>query len=149
MDGWPVWLASVSRRSIVTDRLVPTGKWTPGQYREGMAILEKALHRAGDASRQRIFRMNITLCLHRALTVEEVGALPGSCPVRPVNLAGGPIEVLWETVPGSDSTKPCHNPTREPLPGEPPITDLWLPIDCQTCPPCLARKRIEEEVMTG
>lgn len=149
MGGQPVWLASVSRRSVITDRFVPVVRWTPDQMSEARHLMEQALRGVGDKSRQRRFRMNVTLCLHRALTDEEVALLPGGCAFTPVNLAGGPVEVLWETVPGGESTNPCRNPTRQPFPGEPFDPDLWLPIDCGKCPPCLARKRYEEEAIAS
>jgi hypothetical protein len=50
--------------------------------------------------------------------------------------------VLWENVPGGDSTKPCHHPYRRQLCRSPL---LWLPVDCGNCPPCRARRRVEEE----
>ncbi len=101
----------------------------------------RALDGVGDVTRQRLFRMPITLCLHRVLTDEEVAGLPGGECVTAEHLAGGPLEVLWETVPGSLSTKPCERPGRKQL--DPFRPDLWLIQECGRCPPCEARARIE------
>ncbi len=143
MNGQPVWLVSVSRKSVITDRFVPVVRWTPDQMSEARHLMEQVLRGVGDKQRQRRFRMNVTLCLHRALTDAEVAQLPGGCAFIPVNLAGGPVEVLWETEPGSDSTKPCEHPIRQPFPGEPSDPDLWLPVDCGRCAPCRARAALE------
>lgn len=147
MQGQPVWLVSVSRKSIITGRFVPVVRWTPEQMSEARTLIGDVLRGVGDRRRERLFRMNVTLCLHRALTDDEVAALPGGCAFTSVNLAGGLVEVLWESEPGSDSTKPCEVPIRQPFPGEPFDPDLWLPIDCQKCGPCRARMAIESEAM--
>ena len=140
MAGVPVFLASISQRDR-WGQLVPTGSWTPEQRAAARRRLLEALRGVGDESRQRLFRMNITLCLHRALTDEEVADLPGWWHAAPAtDLAGGPIEVLWENTPGAASTKPCRAPRRGSFPGAPP--ELWLPLDCGRCGPCLARAAV-------
>lgn len=143
MQGQPVWLASVSRTSVITGRFTPVVRWTPEQMREARSLLFGVLRGAGDRGRERLFRMNVTLCLHRALTDDEVRRLPGGCAFTPVNLAGGPVEVLWESEPGGPSTRPCEVPIRQPFPGEPADPDLWLPIDCGRCEPCRERAELE------
>lgn len=141
MGGQPVWLASISRKSRTTGRTLPTSLWTRESILEAGELLQRVLGPTGDLSRQRLFRMNITLCLHRALTDEEVDALPRYFHQDPpVDLAGGPVETLWETVPGELTVKPCHTPTRQLL--DPYNTLLWLPIDCGECPPCVAREEL-------
>lgn len=142
MDGVPVYLASLSRRSALTGRPIATGLWMAETRERSADILRDVVGPLGDPGRERLFRMNVTLCLHRALTDAEVAALPPSFrDAPPLDVAGGPIEVLRETVPGRPSTRPCERPSRESLyPGN---AQLWVPIDCGACPPCLARIEIE------
>src|SRR4051794_14883867 len=111
MDGWPVWLASLSLTDLLGNS-VPTGEWTPDQLEWGEGVLGTLLADLGDGARERSFRMCLTLCRHRALSVAEHAALPAEwCDLPALHLAGGSLEVLWETVPGAASTKPCENPT--------------------------------------
>lgn len=106
--------------------------------------LLRLLGPAGDDSRERLFRMNVTLCLHRALTDEEVDQLPRSFhEAEPIDLAGGPVEILRETEEGLETTKPCHTPSKIAL--DPRDVLLWFPGDCGTCPPCLARAALQAE----
>lgn len=142
MDGVPVYLASLSRRNTYTGRFVPTSRWSAADRREGTAILDAVLAGIGDPAKQREFRMNVTLCRHRAITDAEWVALPAWFHEREATwLAGGPIEILWETIPGSLSTKPCAAPRKEYLAVDPA---LWVPLDCGVCPSCRARARIEQ-----
>jgi hypothetical protein len=140
MDGQPVWLASVSRWiSPVMPLAVP--RWSRAVLDEAEQRLRDALLGVGNNQRERLFRMNVTLCLHRAATDAEVEQQPGWFHTsKACGLAGGPVEVLWENVPGSASTKPCEHPRKRQLnPGDPL---LWLPIDCGRCKPCKARAAI-------
>ena len=138
MDGVPVYLASLSRRTPGTGRIVPTGKWSPAWRERGAQLLRRAVAGLGDPTRERLFRMNATLCLHRALTDAELAVLPPWFHAAPaVDIAGGPVEILAETVPGRASTRPCERPARIPL--DPRDPDLWIPRDCGACPPCLGR----------
>lgn len=138
MNGQPVWLASISR-------MRPNGKtlyvpeWSAAQMRDAERRVRELVWGVGNPTRERLFRMNVTLCLHRAATDAEVRAqapwfltAPGS------GLAGGPVQVLSETEPGSQSTRPCHHPERYPIDRN--NTHAWIPIDCGSCVPCLARK---------
>lgn len=142
MDGVPVYLASLSRKEPLIGRVLTTGRWSHGQLRDGIRLLRGIVAGRGDVTRERIFRMNATLCLHRALNAAEIAALPAyfhegeAC-----DIAGGPVAVLWENVPGRPSTKPCHKPGKRLVDIRNP--DLWLPEDCGRCPPCLARAAIE------
>lgn len=145
MRGQPVWLASLSRRSPITGRRLATGNWSKQTVEESIDLLRRMIGPAGDRSRERIFRMNVTMCLHRALTAAEVAALPAYFHADPsVDLAGGPVEVLWESEPGWPSTMPCHDPRRYLL--DPRDTQLWVPLDCGACPPCLARADLDREM---
>ena len=144
MRGQPVWLASMSRRGRLSDHPIATGLWDRAMRNESAAMLRRVLGDAGDASRERLFRMNVTLCLHRALTEAEVVSLPPSFhEAPPIDLAGGPIEILWESEEGELTTRPCVRPIRRPLyPGD---FQLWLPIDCGRCDPCVARAALSRE----
>lgn len=139
MYGQPVWLASLSRRApLAGNRILATGLWPERTRTEMTDLLRRVVGPAGTPSRERIFRMNVTLCIHRALTDAEVASLPPYFHAdQPTDLAGGPIEVLWENERGSLSTQPCAHPQRQYLDGGDPL--LWLPIDCGTCPTCVAR----------
>lgn len=135
----------MSRRSPLTPtKPISTGLWIPQARREAEAHLLRLLGPAGNPARERLFRMNVTMCLHRALTDEEVDAAgPALRTDAPTDLAGGPIEILRETEEGLETTKPCHNPTRVGM--DPRDALLWLPFDCTKCPPCIARMALQEE----
>ena len=97
----------------------------------------------GDRSRERLFRMNVTLCLHRALRPDELERLPASFfSGAAQGLAGPPVAVLWETVPGAASTKPCANPGHEIIPGYADDPHGWVPRECGVCPSCQARATV-------
>jgi hypothetical protein len=142
MNGQPVWLASISRRSkLHPGKPLATGLWSPQLRDESAALLRRLLGPAGNPARERLFRMNVTLCLHRACTDDEVAALPAYFhDDPPTGLAGGPIEVLWESEPGAATTRPCENPTRTFMGTTDPL--LWVPLDCGACEPCRARAAI-------
>lgn len=139
MNGTPVWLASASLRDR-NGRLLPSDQWA--RTRDGdraQKALLRTLEGAGDPDRQRLFRMPITVCLHRALTDTETCGLPDQWHQIPaVHLAGGSLEVLWETVEGAPSTRPCAAPTRRPL-----TVRLYAIDDCGDCGPCRARAAVE------
>lgn len=138
MNGSPVWLASISKASPLRGGRLATPLWTPQTMQESWAWLRRLVGPAGDPSRERIFRMNVTVCMHRAATAEDLlRVAPWFHEAEPSDLAGGPVEVLWESEPGLPSTRPCHDPGRRPL--DPTNRLLWLPLDCGRCPPCLAR----------
>lgn len=137
MDGRPVWLASYSLASR-SHGIVATGRYSQQQRRAAIARLKETLADVGDPERIRVFRMNVTMCIHKAVTDQELATLvPAWQDGKGVDIAGGPIEVLEESVPGAPSTRPCENPRRGLL--DPGRRDLWLPLDCGQCPPCLAR----------
>jgi len=160
MAGTPVWLASLSRPKHFRDGRVPmkaarrapgfhgiprlaTSLWSPMTIETSADILRRLLGDAGDASRERLFRMQVTLCLHRAVREDELARLPEYFHADPaLDIAGGPVEILEETEPGAASTKPCHDPRRVPL--DPYDRLLWVPEDCGRCEPCLARLAIME-----
>lgn len=149
MDGRPVWLASVSRRHPVTDAIVPTGEWVtrPALRNKGVRVLKEVLGGAGDTAFERLFRMNATLCLHRAMTEEEVAGLPGWWHEAPaVGIAGPAVEVLYSRgASGRPAQQPCERPRRTlpPIPGYDPR--LWIPEGCGECEACLDRARVRGE----
>jgi hypothetical protein len=143
MGGTPVWLASLSRRGRSGPKPIATPLWSAATIQESAGLLRRVLDPAGDPTRERLFRMNVTLCLHRACTPEEVASLPAWFhDAPPIDLAGGPVEILEETEPGLPTTRPCLNPVHIPL--YPNDTLLWLPGPCGTCPPCRARQALTE-----
>ena len=89
--------------------------------------------------RQRAFRMNITFCVHRALSDGEKAALPDSFLAGPGGEAGPPVEVLWSKgIPETLASGACENPGhRVVIPGRP---DLWVPEGCGRCAVCVARQ---------
>lgn len=137
MDGQPVWLVSLSRRDAVGN-ILPTGRWPKGSYDIGYRLLAAFLDGVGDPSRERLFRMNVTLCLHRAASLPEQIMLPCDWGEKLAGMAGGPVEVLWSKgIPERPGALPCESPHHgDPFCGNP---ELWFPIDCGECPPCRAR----------
>jgi hypothetical protein len=120
-----------------------TGQWLPARLDRATKLLHSVVRDVGDPSVERLFRMNATLCLHRAATPEEVAGLPRSWVEDRPALAGGPVEIYWaKGVEHAESCKPCHAPTRYVI--EPSRPDLWVPLDCGRCPPCLARLLCEQ-----
>lgn len=131
---------------------IPTPKWInkPLKIRNRRvdpieAMYRYALDGIGEPEKERCFRMQITLCIHRGATPEEVAGLPRDWHEALSGMAGGPVEVLWERgVESLLSAKPCANPRQLDLGlGHP---DLWVPRDCGRCPSCVARKQMEEQL---
>jgi len=138
-SGRPVWLASASWRG--PEGTIATGDWNPEQLRRAKQNVENALAGAGDPAHQRLFRMNITLCLHRACSAAELARLPAEFYALGGGLAGGPIEILESRgMPGLPRELPCEKPGREIIDAARP--DLWLPRDCGRCTPCRDRASI-------
>lgn len=138
MDGQPVWLASYSLRQA-NGTAVSTGDFNRQQRRRAERVLLDVLKGVGDGRQERLFRMCLTTCIHRAATAQEVAGFPLACRgKRSRFLAGGPLEILRESKPGRPSTQPCHAPGKVQL--EPGI---FFPIDCGDCPPCLGRIEAE------
>lgn len=142
MNGRPVWLASGSLRDFF-GRIIPSARWTDSDRVMLESTLLDVLEGVGDPSRERFFRMPVTACIHRQLTAAEEAGLRTEWHQQPaVHMAGGPMEILRETVAGAASTKPCANPGRREFPGNRDV-DLFLLQDCGACDPCVARSAIE------
>lgn len=142
-DGGPVWLASASFRD--SRGTVATGDWTEDMRRRAKRALENVLAGAGHPGHQRLFRMNVTMCLHRAASAAEVAKLKPSFWQGGGSLAGGPVEILEERgMPGRPRELPCENPGRYVTDFRRP--DLWLPVDCERCPPCLDRLAVRRDI---
>lgn len=140
MGGLPVWLVSVSYRPFGI--IKGTEQWSEGDFKKAEALAHRVLEGIGDSEKERAFRMNITFCIHRAVSREEIDNLPGSYCDLPGGLAGGPVEVLWSRgIKHTVSAMPCVNPHRKIINWS--RLDLWVPEDCQMCEPCLARLAIE------
>lgn len=136
MNGQPVWLASLSRaRPNGQTHYVP--EWSQAQFREAERLLRGVVFGVGNPERERLFRMNVTLCLHRAATDEEVAMQPEWFLTAKGGLAGPPVEIISETEPGSASTRPCANPKRQILDKWNPHG--WIPVGCGECESCRAR----------
>jgi len=134
MTGAPVWLASISHQAKLTQ------DFTPAERAKAKALLLTTLEGYGNPTRQRFFRMCVTMCMHRALSDAEVRQLPESFHCAPsIDIAGGPVEILEETEPGLPSTRPCLAPTWADLGGR---RGAKFPLDCGMCEPCRARARI-------
>jgi len=153
MQGRPVWLASISKRNTKTGQIIPNTRWPAWVKDKAKRTLWQTLKGAGDMNQGwRMFRMNITYCLHVAVSDHELELLPGVWQDQPGGaLAGGPVAVLDSGNCGtSPSVLPCENPGREALPlsGDQMVTDpdMWFPRDCGLCEPCLDRIRIEEMI---
>ena len=142
MDGRPVWLASISHRRP-TGRPLYVPEWNAAQRRIAEQRLRQAVDGVGDPTRERLFRMNVTLCLHRAATDDDLAAVaPWFLEAPGIGLAGGPVAILSETIAGRASTRPCERPGRRIFDRASPYG--WIPIDCGACEPCRARGRIGE-----
>lgn len=140
MEGRPVWLASASYRTPKKKLPVPTELWTPRLRRVGESVLAKALKGVGDAGKQRCFRTFVTMCFHRAMTDEEIEKLPEWWKAsKPRDLAGGPVEILWERgIRPCLSTQPCRNPSTTTW--GPADLGILFPKDCGRCETCAARE---------
>lgn len=104
------------------------------------------LEGVGDEKRQRLFRMCVTTCIHRAVTPAEEVSLPESFHSgEAIDIAGGPVEILEESEPGLPSTRPCMNPTMvsldDMLGHAGRIRGAKFAQDCGECEPCRARER--------
>lgn len=156
MGGRPVWLASCSVRDLTKadskvggPLLLTTEKWTPLVRLEAMRQLRLALAGVGDDKLERCFRMCATLCVHRAVTDAELAGLSDEwrC-VVPRDLAGTPLEVLWQTagVPDVPSAQPCRAP-RLLLVRELAHLGVFIPEGCGRCDTCQARKVKQAEAL--
>lgn len=154
MGGRPVWLASCSVVDLkVFDRvraqplLLTTDRWPLLVRAEAERQLRIALAGVGDELLQRCFRMCITLCVHRAVTGPELAGLPAEwvCAAGR-DLAGGPVEVIWQTpgVPNVPSAMPCASPWRRPI-RELAHLGAYVPVDCGRCDSCRARLEVQAE----
>lgn len=146
--GRPVWLLSLSLKE--RGALLPARDYTRQHRRRAEALACRVLDGAGDDEHERVFRMCLTFCLHRALSPEEIRQMPGAALCGGGGLAGGPVEVIRSK--GVPSTHiagdPCHRPGQDPLPGLEHLR-VYLPIDCGMCPPCKARRAIHAGIVGG
>ena len=144
MSGEPVWLCSVSKQDK-SGETVGTAKWKPEDFAMAERLALSALAGVGDPERQRAFRMNITFCVHRAVSDEEKAQLPKEWAGARGGMAGGPVEVLWSRgIEHKPAAMPCHNPHHMVIDQSRP--DLWVPEDCGKCEPCQARAAIAKPI---
>ena len=136
MQGRPVWLASVSKRNK-SGAIIPNTRWGAYDKRRAIELLKRVLHGVGDPDRGwRLFRMQITYCMHLACSDFEVALLPGEWDtIKGSALAGGPVEILdsgnCATTP---SVRPCEDPSKGGIPGQRYFdAEVWIPIDCGQC----------------
>lgn len=142
MSGRPVWLASGSLRDW-QGNLVLTGEMRGrDRVRVTDALLE-LLEGIGNPEHERCFRMNATICIHRALSAGEEATLSAEwCALPAIHLAGGPVELLWSRgVQDTPSVRPCKSPGKKWIDRR-----TWVPLDCGRCAPCRARADIEDGV---
>jgi len=143
MDGEPVWLCSVS--FAPGGRIRATGTWSAAELALAERLARSALAGVGAESQERAFRMNVTFCVHRAVSAAEKARLPPQWAGAPGGLAGGPVEVFWSRgIAHRPAAMPCASPARLVLDRARP--DLWVPEDCGTCPACVARHAIATEL---
>ena len=141
MSGEPVWLASVSLRR--KGRIKATGDWTRRQFLDAEACVNHALVGAGNNNRERAFRMNITFCVHRALSEDEQARLPSSWQDAVGGLAGPPVEILWSRgIEHTLASMPCRSPLWLVVDANRP--DLRVPEGCGACDVCRAREAAVE-----
>lgn len=138
----------MSRRVPLTGEIIPTGEWVgrPALFNRTLQVLKDVLRGVGDTAFERVFRMNATLCIHRAMTLDEMVSLPAWWREAPaVGIAGPAVEVLSSRgASGRPAQQPCENPRRTvpPIPGYDPR--LWIPEGCGVCEPCVDRARVRE-----
>jgi hypothetical protein len=138
-----VWLASVSLRHPKTGQIIGTSTWGEREWAHAENVLKTyALNDAGDESRERMFRMCITACLHRGIRDDELRQIPQWWfDAEAIDIAGGPIEIIYaKGVPDIESAKPCHEPRKRLI--DMSRLDLYVPVDCGSCPPCQARANV-------
>ena len=132
-----MWLVSVSKR--VKGRIKATGTWTGHQFDLAGGHAIRALLGIGDPHRERAFRMNITFCVHRAVSAEEALRLPKEWAAAVGGMAGPPVEVLWSRgIEHTLASMPCRAPGRLVI--DPQRQDLWVPEGCGKCDVCEARE---------
>jgi hypothetical protein len=87
---------------------------------------------------ERMFRMCMTLCFHRALSAEEIAGLPPYfINSRPRDFAGGPLETfLTKGIPELPTLQPCERPKKHYLDMD---CTMYTVDDCGLCRPCKAR----------
>ena len=136
-----MWLASVSLHDK-RGEIISTNTWSSRQFRQADRIARQALHEAGDENRERTFRMCMTFCIHRGIRDDELAIIPRWWhEADAIDIAGGPLEMLSSKgVPDVLSAKPCYSPGKRPI--APRRPDLYFPVDCGACPPCVARKNV-------
>lgn len=133
----------------MTGTIIPTGEWItkPAARNKALRILKEVLAGVGDTAFERTFRMNVTLCIHRAMTRNEVAELPEWWHRAPAGDGAGPaVEVVSSRgATGRPVQQPCDSPRRvlPPISGYDPR--LWFPEGCGQCEPCLDRVRVREE----
>lgn len=135
-------LAGADRGQKLDRRPIPTADYNNNDRTKAERFLDQLLRGVGDQKWARFFRMNLTYCLHRGLSDEEIASLPELWHMQQArHIAGGPVEVFWSrgVAPGAISAEPCENPRKEYM-----TPEIWLPIDCGECPSCLARKFVME-----
>ena len=139
MAGQPVWLCSVSYHP--KGGTLGTARWSQADFALAERLAHAALRGVGNQDCERAFRMNITFCIHRAVSEQELALLPVDWECSSGSLAGGPVAVLWSRgIEHRASAMPCENPWHLVI--DVNRSDLWIPEDCGKCGPCVARAQI-------
>lgn len=135
-----MWLASISHWR--NGRNIPYQRWGAGVRRVGHRLARNLLCGVGDPDVERRFAMVMTLCVHRAVSDDEL-AVCGTD--RAVHLAGPAVEEISRT-PGYPplplTAQRCERGTWAFL--QTPHGRLRIPGDCADCAPCLARLEHEK-----
>jgi hypothetical protein len=144
----PIWLAFVTVRDMM-NRVIPTSSWSAHRAELLIALLQRVLGEVGDHRYERIFRMQPSLCLQRACSGAEIDSIADRNERKVGHLAGGPVDVLFSFFERRDrpSSLPCKDPIRVPIEeGVNTHADLWVPVDCGLCEPCLNRGAIRDQL---
>jgi hypothetical protein len=147
MQGRPVWLASLSLRLRSTGLIRPAELWHKDTLKAAKEVVRRSLLKGiGDVSMERMFRMCMTLCFHRALTREEIEGLPPQFLAnKPRDFAGGPLHTYYSRGVPKDlpTLVPCMKPRKTYLDMS---LENYVVNDCGECRPCMARLALSQYI---
>jgi hypothetical protein len=145
-EGAPIWAANATVVSAESDLIKrPIRTWSVEMMTQVKQALYDVLDGVGYPDRERVFHDNIGLTVVRMLKGNEWEQLTEAFHMAaPVLTLAGPAVVLSETWQSPPEAYPCENPYRGAVLSMP---DVWVPIDCGLCAPCVARQGMETGMM--